>query len=82
MCSFNEKWGNICMNAAVCGRSINMVCTSSLSHMRLELEGRQIGSNETTAVTSSYPGWIKVSTCGNYPHIVSHLNQISHLACV
>ena len=32
--------------------------------------------------TSSYPGWIKVSTCGNYPHIVSHLYQISHLACV
>lgn len=52
MCSFNEKWGNICMNAAVCGRSlINMVCTSSLSHMRLELEGRRIGSNETAAVT-------------------------------
>ena len=35
-----------------------------------------------TLGTSSYPGWIKVSTCGNYPHIVSHLYQISHLACV
>ena len=36
----------------------------------------------TCLQTSSYPGWIKVSTCGNYPHIVSHLYQISHLACV
>ena len=39
----------------------------------------KFGSEEET---SSYPGWIKVSTCGNYPHIVSHLYQISHLACV